>query len=107
MPPQKNTLLNDLGLDALPAEDRDELNAEIGEVVFAGVMRRVWDKLDFHQQDALMALLRESERDSESNEKRTAIATFLDTQVPEFAEYVREELDAIVQAHKEALNDTV
>jgi hypothetical protein len=57
------SLLAQLGLDTLPKGEQDELNAEIGEVVFAGVMRRVWDVLDLHQQDALMSLLKESEQD--------------------------------------------
>jgi Fe-S cluster biosynthesis and repair protein YggX len=98
-------LLTRLGLDTLPKEDQDELNAELGEVIFMGVMRRVWDTLDFHQQDALMALLRESELNPESDEKRAALASFLDTQVPDFPKYVQVEVEAILAAQREARAD--
>ena len=107
MPPHDNKLLHDLGLDTLPKGEQDELNADIGEVVFAGVMRRVWDVLDLHQQDALMSLLRQSEQDPNNEERRNALTTFLDTQVPDFGSYVQDELNALTQAHREAQSDTV
>ena len=105
MPPLQTNILKDLGLDALPKVDQDELSAEMGEVVFTAVMRRVWDALDFHQQDALASLFTESNADPESAEKKMAIATFLDTQVPDFSRYVKEELESLRTNHQQFLTE--
>lgn len=99
------TLLRDLGLNTLPQEEQDALNADIGEVVFAGVMRRVWESLDYHQQDALLALLKESEQNPGNEEKLTALATFLDTQVPDFTKYIHTEVEALRTVYREAAHE--
>lgn len=101
------TLLAELGFTDLPQEQQDELNADIGEVVFLGAMRRVWDALDYHGQDTLTSLLKESESDPENSEKRTALAAFLDSHVPDFPAYVRAEVEALKRAHNEAMGETL
>lgn len=101
------TLLANLGFTDLPHAEQDELHADIGEVVFLGAMRRVWDALDYHQQDALTALLKESEDDPDNAEKRTKLATFLDSHVPDFPAYVRAEVEALTRTHNEIVGDTL
>ena len=106
-PQEPSQLLTDLGLDSLPQAERDELNAAVGEIILVGVMRRVWDDLELDQQDALTALFEASEQDPENEEKRASIATFLDTQVPRFAEYVHDEYQELKQVQEQAQSEAL
>jgi len=89
-----------LGLEGLPEEAREELLAELGEVVFMNVMRRTHKALTLTQQDALTRLLEESAEDPENEKRREALAQFLAAQVPDFDTYVREEVAALETKYK-------
>ena len=87
-------------LSMLSEEERNELLADIGEVVFDAVMRRVWDALDADGQDELTKLFEASSDDPENDEKRERIDTFLKERVPDFERFVQEETEKLRAAEE-------
>jgi|GEM_PF-3243332 len=98
-------LLADLGLENLSEDERHKLLAEIGGVVYRGVVRRAWNTLSIKEQDELSELLEASAADSENEEKSTAVDTFLNEHVTDLSKYVAEEVEALKKAQQSALSE--
>ncbi len=86
--------LEDLGIADLPEEERNEILADIGEVIFQSVMRKVWQSLDIDGQDVLTEILEASAREPENEAHSTALDVFLKERVPDFDRYLAEEVQA-------------
>lgn len=73
----------------------------IGEVIFQGVMLRVFETLDETKQEKLTELFEASNQDVENDEKREAIYAFVNEHVPDFETFVREEVELLQSAEAE------
>lgn len=93
-----DSLFDELGLDVLPPDEREDIVARIGEVIFEGVMLRTVQALDDTKKEALIALFDASSADPESEQKQTAIQTFIETNVPAFDQYLALEIEALKNA---------
>lgn len=102
---EQKTLIEEFGLTNLPAEERDILITELGEVVFAGVLQKVWSDLDLDKQDALTALLHAIEEKPEDESRQASLVQFLETQAPDYREHVVKEIDAFRKKYKEMLGE--
>jgi hypothetical protein len=91
-------MFEDLGLDLLPPEEREEVVAHIGEVIFEGVMLRTVQALDDTKKEELTALFDASSSDPENEEKHNAIQAFIETNVPDFDKYLAAEIEALKNA---------
>jgi hypothetical protein len=97
-PDEIEALYEELGLDLLPPEEREEVVARIGEVIFEGVMFRTVQALDDVKKEALTQLFDASHADPENEQKQEAIQAFIATNVPDFASYLTQEIDALKNA---------
>ena len=84
--------VQELGIDHMPEEERDAFLAEVGAVLFRGVMRRVWNSLDRAKQDTLTSLLDASGDDPDNEEKGRALEDFMKKNVPDYAHFVEQEV---------------
>lgn len=96
----------DMGLDVLPEEERNELLAEIGEVLFHAVMRRVWEVLTPELQEELFRLFEGGDDDPDSTGRREQVDRFLEERVPDFARFVKEECESLLAAQRSAYEET-
>ncbi len=94
-------ILKELGMESLPKEEQELFLADIGEVIYEGVMQRVYDALSLGQQDTLTRLMDESSREPDNEEKHVAVMKFISEQVPELERYITEEVDALKQTQEE------
>jgi hypothetical protein len=94
-------MMAEFGLADLPEEERNELLAEIGEIVHRGVMQKAWNILDLAKQDALTELLEASNLDPDNDEKRDAVDQFMQAEVPDLERYIREEVATLKKAHED------
>jgi hypothetical protein len=97
-PDEIEALYEELGLDLLPPEEREEVVARIGEVIFEGVMFRTVQALDDVKKEALTQLFDASHADPDNEQKQEAIQAFIATNVPDFASYLTQEIDALKNA---------
>jgi hypothetical protein len=102
---EQKTLLEEFGLTNLPAEERDMFIAELGEIIFSGVMERSWNDLDLDKQDRLTSLLRALEEKPDDASREASLVQFLDTQVPEFKNHIAKELEVFKKRYDEALGE--
>ncbi len=97
IPPE---ILEKFGLDILPEDERDELLADVGEVVFRAVMRRVWDTLTPERQDELLARMEASNAEPENEKLREEMDAFLKENVPDLDRFVREEGASLLETQR-------
>ena len=102
---EQKTLLDELGLTNLPAEERDMLIAELGEIIFSGVMERSWNDLDLDKQDRLTSLLRALEEKPDDASREASLVQFLETQVPEFKNHLTKEVELFKKKYNETLGE--
>ena len=98
-------ILAELGMGSLPKEEQELFLADIGEVIYEGVMQRVYDALSLGQQDTLMRLMDESAAEPENEEKHAAVMNFIGEQVPDLERYITEEINALKQAQEEVFKE--
>lgn len=82
---QKN-IINDLGLDKLPAKEQEEALLSIGRIIFQSVLIRTMEELDEAGKDEFEKILSEKPNDEE------AILSFLQKKIPNLNEIVNEEV---------------
>ena len=100
-----HSLLEELGIENLPAEERDMLVAELGEILFTGVTERAWNDLDLQKQDTLTSLLKAIEDKPDDENRHASLMQFFETQVPEFKTYVQKEIELFRKRYQEALSE--
>ena len=98
-------IIASLGLDLLPEDERNALLSDIGEVIFRGVMHKVWNSLDPTTQDQLTQLFDASNEDPENEQKREAIDQFLTANVPDLKLYVSQEVEALKTAQQDVYGE--
>lgn len=98
-------IVNELGLDQHTPEERDQLLAEVTEVLFVASMRKVWNMLSSEQQDTLTTLFEQSTLNPESTDAQTAVLSYLRKHVPDFKKYMAEELRAFLKVQKEVYTE--
>ena len=101
----QNTLIEDLGLDTLPTEERDMLVAELGEILFTGVTERAWNDLDLQKQDTLSGLLKAIEEKPDDENRHASLVQFFETQVPEFKNYLQKEIELFRKRYEESMSE--
>jgi hypothetical protein len=102
---EQKTLLDELGLTDLPIEERDMLIAELGEIIFSGVMERSWNDLALDKQDRLTSLLRTLEEKPDDASREASLVQFLETQVPEFKNHLLKEVELFKKKYNETLGE--
>ena len=103
--PDQQTLLEELGIENLPAKERDMLIAELGDILFAGVTERVWNDLDLQKQDTLTGLLKAVEEKPDDENRHASLIQFFETQVPDFKTYAQKEIELFRKRYEEALSE--
>jgi hypothetical protein len=98
-------ILAELGMESLPKEEQELFLADIGEVIYEGVMQRVYESLSLGQQDTLVRLMDESAQEPENEEKHAAVMKFIGEQVPELERFITEEVDLLKQAQQEIFEE--
>jgi hypothetical protein len=98
---------NDMNLvqEIFSEEERTQLLLEVSEVVYRGVMRKVWNALDVTQQDALHALVEESNEEPDNVEKREAVTLYIKEHVPLYEKYLEEESQAFLRTQEEVYGE--
>ncbi len=95
----------DMGLDILPEEERNELLADITEVLFHAVMRRVWEALTPEHQNELFRLFEGGNDDPDTAGRRERVDRFLEEHVPDLARFVKEECESLLAAQRSAYEE--
>lgn len=97
----QQNFLAELGLGDLEGAERDELLESIGEVLFQGVMLRVFEVLNEEEQDALSVLFDASNADPDNEEKRDELHQYIAEHVPQFDAFLGEEIALLKKAYEE------
>jgi hypothetical protein len=87
--------------DVLPEAERDELLADIGEVVYMNALHKAWESLEAEKQDELTTLVEASASDPENEEKSSAIEVYIQSNVPTWEQIIEEEIVAFGTAQSE------
>jgi hypothetical protein len=82
----KKTIINDLGLGALPADKQEETLMRVGKMIFQGVLMRITENLTEEAQGELETLLGAEKPEEE------ALLAFLTKNVPNLEEIVKAEV---------------
>ncbi|MBI2514921.1 hypothetical protein HYV91_01905 [Candidatus Wolfebacteria bacterium] len=82
----KQNIIQDLGIDRLPADEQEEALLSIGRIIFQGVLIRVMGLLGEKDKDEFDKLLTEKADDEE------AVLKFLQAKLPNLDEIVNNEI---------------
>ncbi|MBP9749240.1 MAG: hypothetical protein KBD21_00680 [Candidatus Pacebacteria bacterium] len=95
-----NEALADMGLDLLSEEERNELLADLGEVLSQAVLRRVWETLTPELQDELIRLFEAGNAESDNTKSQEQVDRFFKEHVPDLERFIKEESESLLAAQR-------
>lgn len=98
---ENETIVNSFDLVDAPVEEQEEFFEDIGEMVMQSILQRAWAELSTVKRDELTILLEASEADPENDEKQQAVLAFLDENVSNIEELIKEKISELEGTYRE------
>lgn len=93
----QNKIINELGLDKLPEEEREEAILTAGRIIFQSVLIRVMEELSEEERENFKKIIAEEPQNEEK------VANFLQSNIPDLDKIVAQE---VLNFKQETLNLT-